>query len=68
MSTNVVIAIAAGSVGVLQTLIVFILVGIRSNQVAMWKRLNNHYHEVHCDNEECNHLKTGNVILPQGSS
>ena len=67
MGTGMVIALSAAAIGVLQALIIFILIGIRTNQDAMWKRLNNHYHEVECDNDECNHLKTGNVILPQGS-
>ena len=51
MGTGMVIALSAAAIGVLQALIIFILIGIRANQDAMWKRLNNHYHEVECDND-----------------
>ncbi len=55
------------AVGILQALIIFILVGIKKDQADIWKRMNNHYHEVSCDNEKCRSLKTGNVIIPRGS-
>jgi len=64
MDTNMIIGLCVGS---LQGVIILILRDIKATQDTMWRRLNNHYHEVSCDNDDCNHLKTGNVILPQGS-
>jgi len=68
MGTDMVVAISAASVGVLQALIIFILINVRRGQEEMWKRVNSHYHEASCDNGSCKNLRTGNVILPQGSS
>ena len=42
----------------------YILSGIKKDQADIWKRMNSHYHEVSCDNNDCRMLKTGNVIIP----
>jgi hypothetical protein len=68
MEASLVVAIVGMVVGVLQGLIVFILIGVKSSQETMWKRVNSHYHEQSCSNGSCKNLKSGNVILPQGSS
>lgn len=65
METTVIAAIGIG-VGFMQGIIIFILVGIKNEIAGVWKRLNNHYHEVSCTNVECKTLKTGNVIIPRG--
>jgi len=44
--------------------IYFILVGIKTDQKDIWKRLYNHYHEIDCKNDDCARAKTGNVIVP----
>jgi len=54
-------------IGFLQAIIIFILAGIKKDQADMWKRMNSHYHEVSCANDDCRMLKTGNVIIPRGS-
>jgi len=53
--------------GLLQGIIILYLKDIKKTQDVIWKRLNSHYHEVHCDNDECKHLRTGNVVIPVGS-
>ena len=52
--------------GVMQGIIILILGWIKIDQKDMWRRMNNHYHVVNCDNKECRSLKTGNVIIPGG--
>jgi len=42
----------------------YILSGIKKDQADIWRRMNSHYHEVSCDNNDCRMLKTGNVIIP----
>lgn len=34
----------------------------------LWKRIYGHYHEIHCQREECSRAKTGNVIVPHEGS
>ena len=51
-------------IGFMQAIIFYILRGIKADQADIWKRMNSHYHEVSCSNEECRTLKTGNVIIP----
>lgn len=54
-------------VGFMQGVIIFILSGIKNEIAGVWKRLNNHYHEVSCTNIECKMLKTGNIVIPGGT-
>jgi len=42
----------------------YILSGIKKDQADIWRRMNSHYHEVSCSNEDCRQLRTGNVIIP----
>jgi len=51
-------------VGFLQAIVIYILSGMKKDQEEIWKRMNSHYHEVSCDNNDCRTLKTGNVIIP----
>jgi hypothetical protein len=67
MSENMAIALVGIGVGILQGLILLVLSGIKSDIKDLWTRVYDHYHEVHCDNAECNSLKTGNVIVPGAS-
>lgn len=66
MEHTEIIAIIGISVGLLQGIGIFILNGMRKDHEEMWKRMNNHYHEVSCSNDDCKQLKTGNVIIPGG--
>lgn len=52
--------------GALQGVIILLLGWIKLDQAAIWKRMDNHYHEVSCDRAECKNLRTGNVIIPGG--
>jgi hypothetical protein len=59
----------------IQTLSIFILTSIKSDQKEIkndqkeiWKRIYNHYHEIACTNEDCKKVKTGNVIIPHEAS
>jgi hypothetical protein len=67
METNLVTIIGIG-VGILQTVIIFLLSGIKSEIADIWQRMNNHYHEVSCANDECKKLLTGNVVIPRGQT
>jgi len=51
-------------VGFMQGIILYVLKGIKTEQADIWRRMNSHYHEVSCSNEDCRVLKTGNVIIP----
>ena len=64
---EVIIAITGVGVGFLQGIVIYILSGIKKDQTDIWKRMNSHYHEVSCSNEDCRTLKTGNVIIPRGT-
>ncbi len=65
METIIVAGIGIG-VGFLQGIVIYVLSGIKKDQVDIWKRMNSHYHEVFCSNEDCRTLRTGNVIIPRG--
>ena len=60
-----IVAIAGISVGFLQGIIILILVGIRNDIVDLWKRVENHAHEVSCSGPDCRSLHSGNVIIPR---
>lgn len=64
---STVINIIGISVGFLQGVIIFLLTGMKTDISDVWKRMNNHYHEIECNNPECRTLKTGNVVIPRGS-
>ena len=66
MDTTI-IAIVGIGVGFLQAIVIFMLRGIKTEIADIWSRVNAHYHEVSCDNDDCRMLKTGNVIIPRGS-
>ncbi len=66
METTV-ITIIGIVLGFLQGIMIYILSGIKADQNDMWKRMNNHYHEVSCGNSDCKQLHTGNVIIPRGA-
>ena len=63
MDTNVLMIV----VGFMQAIIIFILAGIKKEVADIWHRMNSHYHEVECNNDECKRLKTGNVVIPSES-
>ena len=63
--------------GTMLAFAVFVLGGVKIMLVSVekrakedndevWDRVNNHYHEIHCDNRGCTALHTGNVIIPRG--
>jgi hypothetical protein len=60
-----IVTIVGIAVGVLQGIMIFVLSGIRKDIADIWKRINSHYHEVSCSNDDCKSLKTGNVIIPR---
>lgn len=62
-----IIAFTGIGVGFLQGVVIFILSGMKRDIANTWNRVNNHYHEVECANDECRRLTTGNVIIPRGS-
>lgn len=64
METTI-IAIMGICVGALQGIIILVLAGIKTDIADVWKRMNSHYHEVSCSNDDCRALKTGNVIIPR---
>jgi len=66
MDTTI-ITIAGIVVGFLQAIIIFMLSGIKTEIADIWSRMNSHYHEVSCANDDCRMLKTGNVVIPRGS-
>ena len=59
-----VMAVIGITAGFLQAIIIFILASIKKDQAIMWKRMDNHYHEIECQNHECTALRTGNVVIP----
>lgn len=61
-----VIAVSSIGIGFLQGIVIFILSGMKKDQADMWERMNSHYHEASCENENCKKLRTGNVIIPRG--
>ena len=61
------IAVVGIIVGFMQAVIIFILAGLKKDMANIWKRMNNHYHEVSCGNDGCKSLRTGNVIIPRES-
>ena len=65
METTV-IAVIGLVLGFLQAIMIYILTGIKAEIADVWRRMNNHYHEVSCDNDDCKRLVTGNVIIPGG--
>jgi len=65
METTI-IAVIGLVLGFLQAIMIYILTGIKAEIADVWRRMNNHYHEVSCENNDCRALKTGNVIIPQG--
>ena len=65
--SQVILGIAGLVIVVLQTIIAYMLSDMKKSIDRTWKRINNHYHEVSCDNSDCHALRTGNVILPRGS-
>lgn len=66
-TSQVILGIAGLVIVVLQTIIASMLSDMKKSIDRTWKRINNHYHEVSCDNSDCHALRTGNVILPRGS-
>ena len=66
-ASEIILAIAGLAIGILQTIIISMLADLKQSVASVWKRMNNHYHEVSCDNSDCHALRTGNVILPRGS-
>jgi len=66
-TSQVILAITGLAIGILQTVIISMLADLKQSVASVWKRMNNHYHEVSCDNNDCHALRTGNVILPRGS-
>ncbi|MFH2076620.1 MAG: hypothetical protein ABIJ57_14965 [Pseudomonadota bacterium] len=65
METTIVAIIGIG-VGFLQAIVIFMLSGIKTEIADIWSRMNAHYHEVSCSNDDCKKLRTGNVIIPRG--
>lgn len=61
---NVVISTIGIVIAILQTIIILFLMGIKSDIRELWKRLYGHYHEIDCENPDCQRIKTGNVIVP----
>lgn len=64
METTIVTVVGI-CVGVLQGIIILVLSDIKKDCADIWKRMNSHYHEVSCGNDDCKSLKTGNVIIPR---
>jgi hypothetical protein len=64
MDLTIVVSIIGLGVGLLQGVVIFILNGMRKDHEEMWGRINSHYHEITCSNDDCRNLKTGNVIIP----
>lgn len=65
---NVIISTIGILIGVLQAVVIFLLTDIKTEIGDIWKRMNNHYHEVSCANDDCKKLITGNVIIPRGQT
>jgi len=63
---NHVITIIGIVIGFLQGIMLFLLSGIKSEVSDVWKRINNHYHEISCGNDDCKKLVTGNIVIPRG--
>jgi hypothetical protein len=63
---STVITIIGIVVGFMQGIMIYLLSVIKAEITDIWKRMNNHYHEVSCARDECKSLKTGNVIIPRG--
>lgn len=66
MDWTVTLSIVGVVVAFLQFIMVYQLHDLKSSFKDVWRRLNNHYHEVECNNEACKKLQTGNVIIPRG--
>jgi hypothetical protein len=64
---STILSIVGIIIAVLQTVMVLMLSNMKSTINGIWKRVNNHYHEVTCSNVDCRALKTGNVVIPGGS-
>lgn len=65
MESNI-IAIVGIIIGFAQGVIIFLLSNIKAEVSDVWKRMNNHYHEITCGSGDCRNLKTGNVVIPRG--
>ena len=65
-TVGIVLTITGICIGFMQGIILFILSGIKKDQADIWSRMNNHYHEISCSNDDCKKLKTGNVVIPHG--
>ena len=64
MNPTVIIALVAAFVGLLQSIVIFMLNSLKSDVKEIQFRIYDHYHEVECQNTGCHSLRTGNVIVP----